>query len=259
MQFHEKLIQLRKQRGLSQEQLGEQVGVSRQTVSKWELGLTTPEMDKLIQLSCYFEISLDELAGREAPAREPEPQPGQHAQEPGTYLCRRWHYEYKSRRTVGGLPLVHINVGMGAYRAKGVLAVGNLACGVVSLGFLSAGVLAVGPLAAGLLAIGGGALGLLLAVGGLALGAVAVGGLAAGLLAIGGGAFGVYTIGGLSIASRVALGGFAQAPIAIGGETVGQITFDTNSLLPEGAVRAAILEKFPDTWEFLADLFGAAS
>lgn len=228
MQFHEKLIQLRKQRGLAQEQLGEQVGVSRQTVSKWELGLTTPEMDKLIQLSCYFEISLDELAGREAPAREPEPQPGQHAQEPGPYLCRRWHYEYKSRRTVGGLPLVHINVGMGAYRAKGVLAVGNLACGVVSLGFLSAGVLAVGP-------------------------------LAAGLLAIGGGAFGVYTIGGLSIASRVALGGFAQAPIAIGGETVGQITFDTNSLLPEGAVRAAILEKFPDTWEFLADLFGAAS
>ena len=195
MQFHEKLIQLRKQRGLSQEQLGEQVGVSRQTVSKWELGLTTPEMDKLIQLSCYFEISLDELAGREAPAREPEPQPGQHTQEPGPYLCRRWHYEYKSRRTVGGL----------------------------------------------------------------ALGAVAVGGLAAGLLAIGGGAFGVYTIGGLSIASRVALGGFAQAPIAIGGETVGQITFDTNSLLPEGAVRAAILEKFPDTWEFLADLFGAAS
>ncbi len=40
MQFHEQLISLRKQKGLSQEQLGEQIGVSRQTVSKWETGVS---------------------------------------------------------------------------------------------------------------------------------------------------------------------------------------------------------------------------
>ena len=47
MTFQERLITLRKQQGLSQEQLGYELGVTRQTVSKWELGVTTPEMDKL--------------------------------------------------------------------------------------------------------------------------------------------------------------------------------------------------------------------
>lgn len=61
MEFNEKIIKLRKQKGLSQEQLGYQLGVTRQTVSKWELGMTTPEMDKLIEISKLFNISLDEL------------------------------------------------------------------------------------------------------------------------------------------------------------------------------------------------------
>lgn len=38
MQFHEKLLMLRKKQNLSQEELGAQLGVSRQTISKWELG-----------------------------------------------------------------------------------------------------------------------------------------------------------------------------------------------------------------------------
>lgn len=50
MTFQERLITFRKQQGLSQEQLGYELGVTRQTVSKWELGVTTPEMDKLIRL-----------------------------------------------------------------------------------------------------------------------------------------------------------------------------------------------------------------
>lgn len=61
MKFEQKLIQYRKEKGLSQEQLAEKVNVARQTISKWELGETTPEMDKLITLSEIFEISLDEL------------------------------------------------------------------------------------------------------------------------------------------------------------------------------------------------------
>lgn len=54
MTFQEQLITLRKQQGLSQEQLGAELGVTRQTVSKWELGITTPEMDKLILLAACF-------------------------------------------------------------------------------------------------------------------------------------------------------------------------------------------------------------
>ena len=67
MTFQERLITLRKQQGLSQEQLGYELGVTRQTVSKWELGVTTPEMDKLIQLSDFFHITIDELVGRGTP------------------------------------------------------------------------------------------------------------------------------------------------------------------------------------------------
>lgn len=61
MKFNEKLIELRKQKGLSQEALGYELNVTRQTISKWELGVSTPEMDKLVELSKYFNISLDTL------------------------------------------------------------------------------------------------------------------------------------------------------------------------------------------------------
>lgn len=62
MKFNEKLIKLRKAAGLSQEELGNRLDVARQTVSKWELGETTPEMDKLVELSNLFNVSMDEMA-----------------------------------------------------------------------------------------------------------------------------------------------------------------------------------------------------
>ena len=65
MKFNEKLIMLRKQHNLSQEQVAEKLGVARQTVSKWELGETTPEMDKLIIMSELYNITLDELMKEE--------------------------------------------------------------------------------------------------------------------------------------------------------------------------------------------------
>jgi len=61
MKFNEKLSELRKKEGLSQEELGYKLNVTRQTVSKWELGQTTPEMDKLVEMSKIFNISIDEL------------------------------------------------------------------------------------------------------------------------------------------------------------------------------------------------------
>lgn len=61
MSFSEKLKMLRKEKGLSQEQLAELLNVSRQSVSKWESGQTYPEIDKLIILSDLFKITLDDL------------------------------------------------------------------------------------------------------------------------------------------------------------------------------------------------------
>ena len=65
MKFNEKLVMLRKQHNLSQEQVAEKLKVARQTISKWELGETTPEMDKLIMISEIYNITLDELMKEE--------------------------------------------------------------------------------------------------------------------------------------------------------------------------------------------------
>lgn len=70
MSFSEKLYELRKKEGLSQEELAEKVNVSRQTISKWEMGQSSPEMEKLIVLSNIFNISLDELVGKEQPNKK---------------------------------------------------------------------------------------------------------------------------------------------------------------------------------------------
>lgn len=67
MEFHNKLYHLRKQIGLSQEELANRLHVSRQTISKWEVGESTPDMEKLIALSDLFEISLDELVMDKTP------------------------------------------------------------------------------------------------------------------------------------------------------------------------------------------------
>ena len=61
MEFGNRLYELRKQKGLSQEELANRLDVTRQTVSKWELGDSTPDMDKLVALGELFEISLDEM------------------------------------------------------------------------------------------------------------------------------------------------------------------------------------------------------
>ena len=61
MNFNEKLIELRKSKGLSQDELGNALGVSRQTISKWELAQSYPDFQRLVSLSDYFGLSLDAL------------------------------------------------------------------------------------------------------------------------------------------------------------------------------------------------------
>ena len=71
MEFSNRLYELIKQKGLSQEELAGRIHVSRQTVSKWELGDSTPDLEKLVALGDLFEISLDEMVlGKKAESEQ---------------------------------------------------------------------------------------------------------------------------------------------------------------------------------------------
>lgn len=65
MNLSENLKKIRKDNNLSQEQLAEKLGVSRQSVSKWESGLAYPEMDKMLQLCQIFNLNIDELLNQD--------------------------------------------------------------------------------------------------------------------------------------------------------------------------------------------------
>ncbi len=61
MEIGSKILELRKKNNITQEELAENVGVSRQTISKWELGETSPDLEEAKKLSKIFNVSLDEL------------------------------------------------------------------------------------------------------------------------------------------------------------------------------------------------------
>ncbi|MBD5401910.1 helix-turn-helix transcriptional regulator [bacterium] len=61
--FNENLRILRKQKGMSQETLAQQLNVVRQTISKWEKGLSVPDADMLTQIAEFFEVSVSDLLG----------------------------------------------------------------------------------------------------------------------------------------------------------------------------------------------------
>ena len=61
--FSQNLQKLRSEKNLSQEQLADKIGVSRQTISAWESGKASPELDKITTISKLFSVSIDELVG----------------------------------------------------------------------------------------------------------------------------------------------------------------------------------------------------
>ena len=71
MNLGETIYRLRTGRGMSQDALAGALDVSRQSVSKWENNAAVPELEKLIKMSDVFGVTLDELAGREAPTPPP--------------------------------------------------------------------------------------------------------------------------------------------------------------------------------------------
>ena len=194
MEFSEKLMQLRRCQGLSQEQLADRLGVTRQSVSKWEGGAAMPELSKLVMLSELFGVSVDYLV--KDYLEEPETPEGEsHTQverlerkvDDLTRDYRRSFgpvFSYTSRTKILGLPLVSVRFGHDRHptannTAVGVVAVGNFSVGVVSVGLIAVGVIPVGMIALGLLALG------MVAVGVAALGISAVGICAAGVSALG--------------------------------------------------------------------------
>lgn len=63
--FQDNLLQMRKLKGFTQEEIAEKIGVTRQAVAKWEAGETVPDLDKCKMLAEVFEVSLDDLANYE--------------------------------------------------------------------------------------------------------------------------------------------------------------------------------------------------
>ena len=77
MSFAENLRALRKEKGISQEELAELLEVSRQAVSKWEQGAGYPEMETMIRLSSKLKVSIDRLLRDETEMEEARPQRGE--------------------------------------------------------------------------------------------------------------------------------------------------------------------------------------
>ena len=223
MTFSEKLTGLRRKSGMSQEQLADRLGVTRQSVSKWEGGTAMPELVKLISLSELFGVSVDylvkdwmeepdnpcggsgEISSKQADRLEKK------VDELTNYVKGRV-YRYDSKTRIFGLPLVSIRFGFVRNgklsmdnTAKGIIAIGNCAIGVVAIGIVGVGLFTFGVLAMGMLSLG-------IVAGGLAAFGVA----ALGYLALGVSAVGVYAGGVAAIAAKIAVAVSAVAPTAVG-------------------------------------------
>lgn len=245
MNFNTILQQLRKSKGLSQEELGEQLGVSRQTISKWESGSAYPDMLNLVTISRFFKISVDELIS------------SNNAENTKISEKNTFHCEYGSPVKIKNTPLVHINCGFGNYHAKGIIAIGNNSTGILSIGIVAKGFLSIGVLSIGILALGVFSLALL-AVGCIAAGLIAVAGIAFGIMTLAGVGFGVVSIGGCSFASHVSVGGVSCAPVAIGFIVKGEAVMVLNDMgeiskTTAESVNSLINTKFPELPQFLKD------
>lgn len=271
MAIGEKLAGLRRKNNLTQEQLAQMLGVSRQSVSKWESDLAYPETEKLLRISEIFDCSLDYLLkdGEENQGgdnnAENQPQEGNNTAAFPSINLRKFCYEYKSKREIKGIPLVHVNIGIGR-KAKGIIAIGLAAKGIVSIGFASMGIISLGFASLGVISIGLAALGLVaaatLAAGILSFGAIAVGfisfgAIAMGSVAAGGLAAGQIAAGGLALGKYFAAGGDARAMIAIGQQAAEGTLYSnmTENMTPNewDNVRILLEENLPSYLKWAVD------
>ena len=229
MTLGEKIAKQRKAQNLTQEQLAQLLGVSRQSISKWESDIAYPETDKLIRLGDIFHCSMDYLLKNEV--TESDGADRTDAAPVFEQLRTTFNMqlrERKSEREVWGMPLYHIGRDARGFfaiglKARGVFAIGLRAKGVVSLGLLSMGILSIGLLSLGLLAFGTFSLGLI-ALGAIALGLFAAGAVSVGIVSLGALSVGCFSGGAAAYGKYMAVGDYAQAAIAIGKtEAVGSV------------------------------------
>lgn len=239
MTLGEKISRERKTLNYTQEQLAEILGVSRQSISKYESDIAYPETDKLIKLGKLFECSMDYLLVDDITDRNghrdgtSDGNRGDNAYNADSFkkgaeealdnvrsFVTRQFRERKSEKMLCGMPLYHIGkdargffaVG---YKARGVFAIGLRARGIVSLGLLSMGLLSFGLLSIGLVALGCLSLGLI-SIGTIALGLFAAGAVAVGVVSFGALAIGCFASGAGAIGQYIAVGDYASGMIAIG-------------------------------------------
>jgi len=245
MKFNEKLQKLRKEKGMSQENLAEILDVSRQAISKWESGQSYPEMEKLIALSNLFSVTLDSLVKDNNIQTDSD----NTISEP-FWANRGTYYEYKSKKALLGLPLIHVHIGRGFRKAKGIIAVGNISTGLISIGLLSKGLISFGIISMGFIGIGAFAIGLLLSIGSISIGTFTLGALSIGM----------FSVGACSIASHIAVGDYAKGHIAVGRIAKGAKTLIDNSpnhdfsFIKASDIREAIHSQFPNMWGCIVDL-----
>lgn len=230
MTLGEKIYRLRTEQGFSQETFGAKLGVSRQSVSKWETDQSVPELDKIVAISELFGVSTDHLLKE---TEETDGMAEDNLRENDLIRVeyrfgRRHHYEYKSKKMIGNLPLVHINLGVGLRRAKGVVAVGTVAQGWFAVGLASMGLFSLGIVSLGLLAFGTLAFGLI-ALGSFSVGVISIGAVACGIFSIGALTFGQFAFGASAHGAQVAIGDMARGKIALGySQAVGTYTQVSN-------------------------------
>ena len=259
--FSEKLLELRRREGLSQEQLADRLGVTRQSVSKWESGAAAPELSKLVALSDLFGVSVDylvkdRLEEPERPAEPPAPSTARLEEQVEEISSYFRGYAYDSKTRIFGLPLVSIRFRLYGRPARaqdvarGVVAIGNIAVGIVSLGLMSAGLFSLGLISAGLLSIGC-----------LAFGLAALGPVAVGLLAFGPVALGLWYAGGVAaLGGKIAVGVAAVGETAVGYDAAGRHLLLWGDGLTQAEVESFLLEHHPKLWTPLLKLlalFGA--
>ena len=217
MTLGEKLSRLRKEYNYTQEQLADILGVSRQSISKWESDIAYPETDKLIRMGKLFECSMDYLLKEEITHKQGL-EPGK--KEDFMNWFRKQLHERKSEKLIFGMPLYHIGRNARGFfavglKARGVFSFGLMSSGIFSMGLLSLGVVSIGLLSLGLISAGLFSAGLL-AVGTIALGLFAAGAISVGLISFGALSVGCFSTGALAIGKYAAVGDQANAMIAIG-------------------------------------------
>ncbi|MBE6669549.1 MAG: helix-turn-helix domain-containing protein [Ruminococcaceae bacterium] len=217
MTLGEKISKLRKENNYTQEQLAEILGVTRQSISKWESDIAYPETDKLIKMGRLFECSMDYLLNDDITEKQ-----GIEPKESETFWdkFKKQFCERKSEKMIFGMPLYHIGKNAHGFfaigfKARGVFSFGLISRGVFSFGLFSLGVISIGLLSLGLISAGVFSAGLL-AVGSIALGLFAAGAISVGLISFGALSVGCFSTGALAIGKYAAVGDHASAYIAIG-------------------------------------------